>query len=1055
MTPEPQRANVTHLYDWQSAPTEAPNGERAVFAPDRNAVPGYELLGEIGRGGMGVVYRAKHLGLNREVALKMVLSGVHAGSTERARFRAEAETVAQLQHPNVVQIYDVGEANGLPYLSLEVCAGSLADHLNGTPWEPERAARFIITLARAAHAAHTAGVIHRDLKPGNVLIAADGTPKLTDFGLAKRMGDSGGPTATGAVLGTPSYMAPEQASGTIQPGQPRTRIFGPPTDVYALGAILYEMLTGRPPFAASSPLDTLIMVTRDDPVPPIRLAPKVPRDLQTICLKCLEKEPSRRYATAADLANDLERFLNSEPIVARPVSAWERGVKWAKRRPASAALIAVVIGGIATLASLGWYFTGQLRQERDTAMKAQADAEAAAREAAANFRRAEAEALNARRNNYVLAMGQAQLAWQQSAMSRMRSLLKQLEPRPGTEDLRGFEWYYWNRAARGAPRVLTMEGPNPIVEALAFSPDGRHILAAGRGGLVCDWDTQSLKCERTVAVADGGLTSLAYCPEQRWLAVGSQSMVTILDAAAGTVQRRMPVDSPVTALAVRSDGLIAVQHARDQILGRVDLWDGNTGKRVRSLTGQSGIEGPMAFSPDGQTLAVGGLTIRLWNVASGDFSGRIQRGMVGGFSPDGRRIAVSAYNPMMQSDEIRVHSAATGQVLARWPGHSQRIMRMAFSLDGRYLASAGMDHTVRLWDAGTGQELRRFRTRSRWNMDVAFQPASDTLAVATAAGVVELWPADFDPESVTRRAHTMAGAQSVAVHPDSGRVAAVGFVTGVIDDLATQKTVSRLGVSPRTVETGRFSPDGRRLALALKSGEASLFDVETGRILHALRHPSRIPITLAFSGDGRRLAVATRAQPDRRAAAPRDHVTIWDVDTGQRVGQIEGGGEPIVAISLSRDGQRLLTGSPTPTYRLWDVNTGRLIVAIPDRSEGTNETSLAALSPDGRRAAVTAGNWIGATDPTIDIVDLETGERRYTLAGHSRRIRALTFSNDGTRLASAAEDDVIRVWDSTLGQEVLSRPAPSNIVDLGFTSDGRKLIAVSQDGTTRIWQGEG
>ncbi|HEX4590786.1 MAG TPA: serine/threonine-protein kinase, partial [Gemmataceae bacterium] len=364
--------------DWHAA-TLGPGSDPGPAAPPLpvDAVPGYELLGEIGRGGMGVVYRARHLGLNRVVALKMVLAGPHARTSDLRRFRSEAEAVARLQHPNVVQVYDVGDANGLPFLSLELCAGSLADRLDGTPWQAKPAAELVETLARAVHAAHQAGVLHRDLKPANVLVSDCGLQladsqsshadfvhrdpvfqsairnpksaiKITDFGLAKRLdGSGGGPTVTGALLGTPPYMAPEQAGRTS--GTDQSPAVGPAVDVYALGAILYELLTGRPPFLAASPLDTLLQVTNDEPVPPTRLNPKTPRDLQTICLKCLEKEPGRRYPAAAALADDLHCYLSDEPITARPASPWERGWKWAKRRPAQAALVAVTLTALVVL----------------------------------------------------------------------------------------------------------------------------------------------------------------------------------------------------------------------------------------------------------------------------------------------------------------------------------------------------------------------------------------------------------------------------------------------------------------------------------------------------------------------------------------------------------------------------------------------------------------------------------------------------------------------------------------------------------------------------------
>lgn len=345
-----------------AGPTDAgggPPGPTGARARDLPEVAGYEVLGLLGRGGMGVVYRARQLGLRRTVALKMILTGAQTGPTDLVRFRAESEALARLQHPNIVQIYDVGDAAGRPYFVLEyVAGGSLAQHLQGKPQPVRAAARLVEMLARAVHAAHSSGVIHRDLKPANILladprgVAADDpgelspladrlahlVPKITDFGLAKCAGDRAGPdlrgpTVTGELLGTPNYMAPEQA---MVPRQP----VGPAADVYALGAILYELLTGRPPFTGGAVLATVLQVLHNEPVPVTRLQPNVPRDLETICLKCLRKEPRRRYGSALELAEEVQTFLRGDPIRARPVGVTERLWRWVRRHPVPAGLLA-------------------------------------------------------------------------------------------------------------------------------------------------------------------------------------------------------------------------------------------------------------------------------------------------------------------------------------------------------------------------------------------------------------------------------------------------------------------------------------------------------------------------------------------------------------------------------------------------------------------------------------------------------------------------------------------------------------------------------------------
>ncbi len=316
-----------------------PSASALASGPAVVRVPGFEILGELGRGGMGVVYKARQLGLNRLVALKMILSGDFAEESELVRFRLEAEAVARLHHPGIVQVYAIDEVDGKPYFCLEfVGGGSLQKKLAGNPQPPGEAAELVEKLARAMAYAHEHHIIHRDLKPANVLLTEAGEPKVADFGLAKKLDDQDGRTQSGSILGTPSYMAPEQAGGS--------KNVGPAADVYSLGVILYEMLTGRPPFKGATVLDTLELVRSQEALPPSRLQPKLPRDLETICLKCLHKDAPRRYTTAADLADDLGRYQRGEPITARPVGRMERAAKWVRRNPMVAGLTFAVVAAL-------------------------------------------------------------------------------------------------------------------------------------------------------------------------------------------------------------------------------------------------------------------------------------------------------------------------------------------------------------------------------------------------------------------------------------------------------------------------------------------------------------------------------------------------------------------------------------------------------------------------------------------------------------------------------------------------------------------------------------
>lgn len=407
---------------WSRAGVDSTVSSDPATPPTFPEIPGYEIREELGRGAMGVVYGAWNVGLKRPCALKTILDGAHASPATVARFQIEAEAIAQLRHPNIVAIHAAGEHDGHLYLELEYCeGGTLARRLDGTPWTADLAARLVATLASAVGEAHRRGVVHRDLKPGNVLLLADDTSKVADFGLALSLEADSDLTASGAILGTPSYMAPEQAEGN-------SRRVGWPADVYALGVMLYELLVGRPPFKASSVLDTMELVRKSEPVAPSRLVSGMPRDLETIVLKCLEKDPARRYATATALADDLGRFLRQEPVVARPVGRVERAWRWCRRNPRVAVLtgllaLALVAGAAASTAfALIARDQARLAQRREREARDQADL--------------------ADRRLYDVNMVMAQRAHDDGDMNLFRQLLGEQWSSPLGADRRGFEWHY-------------------------------------------------------------------------------------------------------------------------------------------------------------------------------------------------------------------------------------------------------------------------------------------------------------------------------------------------------------------------------------------------------------------------------------------------------------------------------------------------------------------------------------------------------------------------------------------------------------------------------------
>ena len=508
-------------------------------------IPGYVIEGQLGCGGMGIVYQARQVALRRTVAIKMLIAGRYASKRLIERFRREATIVAGLQHANIVQVYEVGDADGVPFIAIEwVSGGNLARRIGGKP-QPEKAtAKLIETLALAVAHAHEQGIVHRDLKPTNVLLTSDGVPKIADFGLAKLLAEQTDLTRTGEAPGTPSYMAPEQSRGAIHPQ----------LDIYALGAILYEMVTGRPPFLAATATETLSLAQVQEPVAPTRIRPNLSRDLEAICLKCLEKDPQQRYDTARELAEDLQRFLEGQQTIARPLSSFQRTRRWVKRRPAVSALIAVSCLAVVTIAAgsllHSWKLANALelseqRRLEAVSMRAEADNQ---RQRVAEERDVNERFLYASRMrlaNQLIAQGAAADA------TRLLDLYQDGQPLAG---LRSFEWYWLQRRLHG--ERLTLRGHRGEVYGVAYAPNGKTLASGGEDGRIILWDPNSGDKLRTIEAHDSCTNQLAFSPDGRWLASCScDKTVKLWKTADWSLDRTLSDhSSEVMTLAFSPDG---------------------------------------------------------------------------------------------------------------------------------------------------------------------------------------------------------------------------------------------------------------------------------------------------------------------------------------------------------------------------------------------------------------------------------------------------------------------------------------------------------------------
>ena len=945
------------------------------------AVVGYEILDELGQGGMGIVYKARHLALNRVVALKMISAPV-AGQQLIGRFRAEAEALAKLRHANIVQIYDVGEHQGQPYFSLElVDGGNLAESLGARPMAPRQAAEMLEILARAVHAAHEQGIVHRDLKPANILLAKDGTPKITDFGLAKHLDDGASHTQSGSVMGTPSYMSPEQAAG-------KTRAIGPGTDVYALGAIFYEMLTGRPPFRAATPYETILQVIQGEPVPPRRLQPKTPRNLETICLKCLHKEPAKRFASSLQLAEDLRRYLDGAPILARPIGVLGRTVKWVRRRPTMAALLAVCTAAAVVLIVGAVWFYLQLAASAVREAHEAAEAKDARRRAEAALAQGNERLIRLNVANGVRLMDAGDslnaLLWFTEAlrldhadvarehMHRVRlALLWERCPRlmrvwahegpvnaaafgpdglrlatAGDDDM-AHVWDVDSGKSVGWP--LSHGGP---VQSVDFSPDGRRLVTASDDGTARVWETETGK--RLLVLTHGGKVRLArFSPDgKRILTAGDDGMVRIWDSSTGGAVASASHAGKVRDAVFRPDGKYVASAGDD---ARVQVWETETGKPLALLQRFPAAVGCVRFDPgQGRRLFAGcdDGTARLYQFATGEpvLIQTLHHGAAitsAAFSPDdGRRIVTASADGTAQ-----VWDGETGQPMGPPVKHPSRVVSARFSPDGRWCVTACDDNATRVWDADTGRPLTPSLPSNGTPIQALFSPDGAGVLTVSHDHLVRLWDlADVDR---ARTAAASAGAAApksthssdlVSIQsPDHTLVVTFGNDPAArVRRLSDGEPVTPPLRHDGPVTAAAFRGDGAAVVTGGKDGSIQVWAVPGGLPVFAEKptHNSRV-LAVMFSPSGRLLA----------SGGDDNTARLWDAVTGAPLLSPLRHSASVNALVFGEGDRVLMTSSLDGTSRLWDSATGEPLTPPLGQAEGDHWRTVLRRPVAGRQPA--------------------------------------------------------------------------------------------------------
>ena len=1079
---EELRAHFGTVRQVSPAVSDGAQDEGPTLAPPHDSLPGYEILGEIHRGGQGVVYQALQKATQRTVAIKVMREGPFAGWRDRARFEREIQVLAALKHPGIVTIHDSGTAAGCHFFVMDYLAGSpLEVWVSRGPRSIEQILRLFVTICDAVNAAHIKGIIHRDLKPGNIRVDDQDNPHILDFGLAKvaardeEESEGSSMTAIGQFVGSLPWTSPEQAQGMLDHVDTRT-------DVYALGVVLYQMLTSLFPYEVAGPMrDVLNRIVSDEPVRPRSTRKEIDRDMEAVVLKCLRKEPLRRYQTAGELGREIERYLNGEPIAARSNSGWYVLKKQLRRYrvpvAVTAGFVLLLALGLAVTAVL--YVRSQRLQreavdQRDRAVAAQreqdrerarADAKADEAERARGIAereraRAQEQADQLRRTAYLNQMALARYAYEQRYLTQAQQLLQDCPP-----DLRGWEWYHLARLSTQSA-LLDIPADSECVVAMAVSPDGERVVTGGCEGVIRVWDSTTGDALTQFTGHSDQVNTLAFSPDGRWIASGGRDKTLRLwDSRTGSQRILEQGEQYVNCVRFSPDGTRLVAGGQSKILTFRDV----PGGQITHATPAHQREiSCVAYRPDGKQVVsgellnplVGNCRIRIWDAATGRSIRELARhpGAVlsVAFSPGGRRIATGSTISRAGKDAqgtLRIFDSETGDELLSLRGHEGFVDDLAFSPDGTLLASAGVprtpafamesDRTLKIWDATTGAELCTYSAHDRGGRAVVWSPDASRVFSAGMDGRLKAWPSTTPPEARVLRGHT-GSVLRIAFSPDGKRIASSGAqgegnrpVDEAPDnsvrvwDLETGSQMLVLAEHKSAVLGLAWSPDGKHVASGGADETIRVWDSRTGARRLLLADQDGIVQSIAFSPDSTLLA-----------AIAGQTATLWRVSDGKEYRRWRHRDTP-ATITFSRDGRLIATGSARGEIRIWDRE-----------SEGEHRSISTGLGLNGAFFSPDSTTIASAhTDGTIVIWDVSTGRQVSAMKGPQRSVEWIDFSPDGQRIASCTADMVLKVWDVPSASEVYSLRAHNAPVKcVRFSPDGTSIATCGQDSLVKIWE---